>query len=117
MRKGIIAALIAVLLLGLYAYSHAQRGPGGAGRHIMDQGQMGPRWQQGPGMGMSDQTVGPRGQMGPGAGMWGRVGPGMMQHMGLGVGMMGPGMMGMMGSPEIMGSMMVRQRRRKSSRP
>jgi len=98
MRRGIVAALIAVLLVGFYAYSQAQRGPGGSGRHMMGQGPMGPRWQQGPGMGMSDQTGGPSGYMGPGAGMWGHMGPGMM-------GKMGPGM-GMMGSPEIMGSMM-----------
>ena len=106
MQKGIIAAIVVILLVGSYAFTSAQRGPGGPGRPMMGQGPMGPRWQQGPGMGMSDQTVGPRGQMGPGADMRENVGPGMMRHMGLGMGMMGPGMMGMMGSPEIMGSMM-----------
>jgi len=91
MQKGIIAALVVILLVGSYAFTSAQRGPGSPGRHMMGQGPMGPRGQQGPGMEMSDQTGGPWGHMGSGAGMWGH---------------MGPGMMGMMGSPEIMGSMM-----------
>jgi len=99
MQKGIIAALVVILLVGSYAYTQAQRGPDGRG--MMGQGQMSRRWQQGPGMGMSDQTGGPWGHMSPGAGMWGHMSPGMMGHMRSGM-----GMKGMMGSPEIMGSMM-----------
>ena len=101
MQKGIIAALGVILLVGSYSFTSAQRGSGGPGRHMMGQDQRSPRWQQGPGMGMSDQTGGPWGHMGPGAGMWGHMGPGMMGHMRSGM-----GMKGMMGSAEIMGSMM-----------
>jgi len=56
MKKGIIAALVVILLVGSYAFTSAQRGPGGRG--MMGQGQMGGQGAMGPGIGMM-------GQMGP----------------------------------------------------
>ena len=91
MRKALIATLALTLVLGLALSSSAQQAPPGGG--------------QMPGQGQ--RRMGPPGPMGPGGGM---MGSGMMGEMG-GEGMMGMGrgmgMMGsMMGSPEIMGTMM-----------
>lgn len=79
MRKGLMTALALILVLGLAGYTVAQRGP----QPMMGHGQMGP---------MSGHGMMGEGMMGMGRGM----------GMGSGTGMMGP----MMGSPEIMGTMM-----------
>lgn len=79
MRKGLIISLALILLVGFGGYTLAQYGSQNpyTGRHMMGQGQTGNSWMMG-------------------QGMWG--------HMGGGHGMMGG--MGMIGAPEIMGTMM-----------
>jgi hypothetical protein len=61
MRKGLIATLALILVLGLVGYSLGQQAP--------------PAGRQGPGPGQ--HQMGPQGSMGPGTGM----GPGMMGQM------------------------------------
>lgn len=90
MRKGLIATLAVLLVLGLVLGISAEQAPSGGSQ------QMGPQGPMGPGMGMGPGMMGQMGgqeMMGPGMGMMG---------MGRGMGMMGP----MIGSPEIMGTMM-----------
>ncbi len=89
MQNGVIVTLALILLLGFggYTLAHQVHQNPYQGQQMMGQGQVGPQGQVGSGM------------MGSGRGM---MGPGMWGHMGSGMGMMG----GMMGSPEIMGTMM-----------
>jgi len=88
MRKGQIVIVVLMLWLGLAGYISAQQAPPGGG-HKTGQGQ---------------HQMGPQGPMGPG--MMGQTGGQGMMGMGPGMGMMGQMMGPMMGSPEVMGTMM-----------
>jgi hypothetical protein len=97
MKKGILAGLVMLLLLGFTGYTVAQTGP----QNPCAGGMMGPQGQQMMGQGQMGLGMGTGRQVGPGMGMMGQMGHD-MGMMGSGMGMMGP----MMGSPEIMGTMM-----------
>lgn len=103
-------AIVLALAVGGYAIAQQMRPGPYLGPQMMAQGGSGAETQVPPGPGMwGPGGWGPMGygMMGPGM-----MGPGGWGHMGHGFGMMGPGMMGggmwgsVLGSPEIMGTML-----------